>query len=79
MPSIQTVNVIDFKEFDPLNIIAVKSYYETPNGNNEAEETFVDWVQDAAPEWVNDEDMAAHLDNGYYETDSGAIVLTHST
>lgn len=78
MPNIQTVNVIEFKEFDPLSIVAVKSFYETPNGNKEAEETFVDWVQGAAPERVNDEDMATHLDNGYYETVSGAIVITHS-
>lgn len=79
MPNIPTVNVIDFKELDTINIAAMKSYQETPEGNKEAEATFVDWVQGAAPELVSDEDMAVHLDNGYYEIGSGAIVITHST
>jgi len=73
--------VIDFKEFDPLTIESTKSYPDTPEGNKKAEAAFFDLVQPhlLAHERANDENMDIHLDNGYYETGYGAIVITHST
>lgn len=79
MPNLNTVNVLDFRDMETCNLVALKSYPETPEGNKEAEATFAEWVQAASAEPVTDEQLGDFLDQGHFEVGTGAILLTHST
>ena len=45
--AIKTVNVLEVREADPLNVIRLTSYPDTPAGRHDARKDFVETIREA--------------------------------
>ena len=82
----QAVIVIDCKDKETMGFEHVKAFEDTPEGNQQAEATFCEWVEQAAGDVLSIEDVAGRkqflndrLEDGYYEVGDGFIAILHTT
>jgi len=78
---IKTVNVIRFSDDKCTSVISLTSWPDNKDNNKLAEKEFVKILHEvnAGSEYLTDEDINVHLDDGYYEGENGEVViLTHS-
>jgi len=74
---VSTVNVIEFSDGSPTDISTFKSYQDTPEGNELAEERFVLCMLEHGGE---PEETAAAIEEGVFEgEDNYMVLITHST
>ena len=80
------VIVIDCKDKETVNIVACKAFPETPEGNEQAEALFREWVEDLGDERLAIEDKQTRteiikdaISDGLYELGDGYIALMHTT
>ena len=70
---VDTVNVVEYADDD---LLGIRSYSDDDEGNHEAEECF----RAAAKEHgAHDNELAVFVEDGYYESGTYQLFLTHST
>ena len=79
MKNINTVNVLNITDFANMQIEAMASYPDTPEGNKAAEAKFIEWCESIGKMVDTKEEIDDCLDGGIYELGAGGIIITHST
>jgi len=73
-----TVNVIEVLDGNNFNVASLRSYPDTPEGNQAAEKVFRQLVEQTGDD-DNKADLDSLVEDGYCEIGSGFIALVHST
>ena len=71
----QTINVIEYANDE---ILQVKAYEDSPEGNEEAQTCFKTIIKEHTSE-VTDEELEGFIEEGYHEQGDYQLFLTHSS
>ena len=76
--TLNAVIVIDCRGKETYNFDSVKAFPDTPEGNEQAESLFREWVKSILAE-ASEESIRVALEDGLYEVGDGYIAILHTT
>jgi hypothetical protein len=75
---IGTVNLLDVKSREDMEINSLVSFPDTEEGNKAAEDTFREWVKTASDEDTTAEEIELCVTEGVCEVGDGGLYIMHS-